>query len=400
MFSRGQLESLQTPCFVFDANELRQNFLDFSRALKGAWNEKSQVGYSVKTNPFPWVLDQARACGCMAEVVSDEEFSLALERGFSPDQIIFNGPVKGRDWFRFAVLSGGIVNIDSRREIRWIRELSEEGYRNLRVGVRANIDLERFCPGQTIGGSEPGRFGFCFEDGNLAWAIGELKAIEGVSVSGLHMHVTTYGRFPETYRVLASHAARIIEDYGLAADLSYVDMGGGYYGGGKRNEGRYEQYAQTIADELSGLDRERVALYVEPGGAVVCTPGYYVGRVVDVKDVRDTRFVVSELSRLNIDHEMKKTSYPLELFSDSVVTMKEQELCGFTCMESDRMCVLHDAPELAEGDIVLIRFAGAYSMSFTPGFFIETAPAVYAFEEGSFSLLRRGFEKVPPALLV
>lgn len=395
MFSREQLEGLDTPCYIFDTEELEKNFLDFSRALIESWGQRSCVGYSVKTNPFPWILDEARKCGCMAEVVSDEEYYLALSRGFSPDQIIFNGPVKGKEWFRFAVRNGSVVNVDSRREIRWLRELSDEGDTDIRVGVRANIDLERFCPGQTIGGSEPGRFGFCYEDGDLAWAINEVRGIPGARVVGLHMHVTTYGRFPETYRVLASHASRIIDDYALAEDLAYVDMGGGYYGGGSRNEGKYEEYARAISEELSGIDRNRVSLYVEPGGAVICTPGYYVGRVVDAKDVRGTRFVVSELSRLNIDHEMKKTSYPYVIYASSNENKAEQELCGFTCMESDRMCVLHNEPELSEGDFILIRFAGAYSMSFTPGFFIEGAPAVYAYGNGRFEMLRSSFSEVP-----
>ena len=398
MFTRDQLEGLQTPCFIFDTAELEKNFQDFGEALEKVWGNRSCVGYSVKTNPFPWILDEARACGCMAEVVSDDEYHLALSRGYSPEEIIFNGPVKGREWFRYAVLNGSVVNVDSRREIRWLRELSEEGNTDLRVGVRANIDLERFCPGQTIGGSEPGRFGFCYEDGDLGHAIDQIREIPGATVTGLHMHVTTYGRFPDTYRVLASHAARIIEDYSLTSDLDYVDMGGGYYGGGRRNEGRYEEYARAISEELADVDRERVALYVEPGGAVVCTPGYYVGRVIDAKDVRGTRFVVSELSRLNIDHEMKKTSYSMELLTASRRTVSKQELCGFTCMESDRMCKLSDRAELAEGDIVLIKFAGAYSMSFSPGFFIEGAPAVYSYKNGLFELLRPRFNEMPPVV--
>lgn len=69
--------------------------------------------------------------------------------------------------------------------------------------------------------------------------------------------------------------------------------------------------------------------------------------------------------------------------------LARQVLCGFTCMESDRLCVLEDKPELAVGDVLLIDFAGAYSMSFTPGFFIEHAPAVYARDEqGTCTLIR------------
>ena len=64
-------------------------------------------------------------------------------------------------------------------------------------------------------------------------------------------------------------------------------------------------------------------------------------------------------------------------------------------MESDRMCVLYDEPELSEG-YVLIRNAGAYSMSFTPNFFIEHPPSVYVYSNKEFIEVREGFARKPP----
>lgn len=396
MFSREQLEQLQSPCFIFDEKELRSNFTDFTTALREKWSRNAYVGYSVKTNPFPWVLEIARDCGCYAEVVSDDEYHLALRCGFSPTTIIFNGPVKGREWFDFAIKRGSVVNIDSSRELRWVREIAGEGIDPINVGVRVNIDLEKYCPGQTIGGDEPGRFGFSYEDGEAGRVIAELKSISNVDIAGLHMHVTTYGRLPRAYEVLSSFAAKIIEEYDIRSTLRYVDMGGGYYGGGIQNAGRYEEYANIIAKTLSPVcDASKVTLFVEPGGAVVCTPGYYLGRVVDAKDVRGQRFVVTELSRLNIDHEMKKTAYAHVLYTSKTNSIDSQILCGFTCMESDRLCELTDEAELLEGDLILIKYAGAYSMSFTPGFFIEHAPAVYSYDSGEFAIRRELFSEVP-----
>lgn len=389
MFSKEELVWLQTPCFIFDENELKGNFSSFSRALHSSWGSNSKVCYSVKTNPFPWILEKAKECGCLAEVVSDDEYDLAISCGFSPSDIVFNGPVKGRRCFEYALTHGSVVNVDSQRELRWLSEIAESSSFKIKVGIRANIDLEKFCPGQTIGGSEPGRFGFSYEDGEVAAVLSRIKAMGNVAIAGLHMHVTTYGREPYAYRVLAQHAVRIIQENSIEDSIEYVDMGGGYFGGGSQNEGRYEAYAAEISAELRRVcDPSVVSLYVEPGGAVVCTPGYYVGRVVDTKDVRGYRFVVSELSRLNIDHEMKKTSYAHVLYTKESCLIDRQILCGFTCMESDRLCVLENEPELKEGDIVLVRFAGAYSMSFTPGFFIEHAPAVYAYHDGGFENLR------------
>ena len=400
-----ELDKLQTPCFIFDEEGLKANFNDFNKALHTIWGDNSCVAYSVKTNPFPWILQCAKSCGCMAEVVSDEEYSLALDEGFSPKEIIFNGPIKGKEWFIWALKHGSIVNLDSEREVRWLEELAtslkaqgEEGEKTLSsmlVGVRANIDLDSFVPGETITGKNKGRFGFSYEGGNLAQVIARLQAA-GVVIAGLHMHVTTLSRSQKVYEVLASHAAKIIVENDLGDTLRFVDMGGGFYGGGEANLGAYDEYAKTITKELNDVcDADKVALYVEPGGAVVCTPGYYLGRIIDTKDVLGKRFVVSELSRINVDHEMKKTAYAHMLHTQKEETYPEQVLCGYTCMESDRMCVLYDEPELSEGDMVLIRNAGAYSMSFTPNFFIQYPPAVYVKTQDGFVQVRKPFDKIP-----
>lgn len=391
------LDKLHTPCFIFDEDELRTNFADFSRSLSNAWGRNSSVAYSVKTNPFPWILSCARESGCMAEVVSDEEYALALDEGFDPPEIIFNGPIKGREWFFYAIEHGSVVNIDSHREVRWLLGAAKsKPEKKLSIGVRVNIDLEHFCPGETVTGENKGRFGFSYESGEAANVIDSLRTA-GVEVAGLHMHVTTRSRSQKVYSVLASHAAKIIEESNLGESLRFVDIGGGFYGGGPKNIGAYDAYAETISTELKTVcDPARVSIYVEPGGAVICTPGYYLGRVVDTKDVLGKRFVVSELSRINIDHEMKKTSYVHELHTAKDNVYASQVLCGYTCMESDRMCVLEDEPELSEGDLILVRYAGAYSMSFTPSMFIEYPPAVYSFKGDEYTLLRAPFDRLPP----
>ena len=399
------LSDLSTPCFVFDDKQLRDNFCDFIDALKTRWSPKSVVAYSVKTNPLAWILETACETGCWAEVVSDEEYDWACACGFSPQQIVFNGPIKGRDHFFAALLEGSVVNVDSERELVWLEEYAQTDNPLARVGIRVNIDLESFCPGETVTGATGGRFGFCYENGEFDRVLLRVQAIGfRVQCAGLHLHVTTRSRSVEVYRVLAAHAARIVRDNALA--LSYIDIGGGFFGGGPANIGAYERYVEAIAEELVEVcDPQITALIVEPGGAVVCTPGIYVGRVLDVKDTTVDRFVVTELSRINIDHEMKKDSYVHTLLSSDGIFLStsageaaatpadsipdrsairpqkdRQVLCGYTCMESDRLCVLRDEAELRVGDVVIIHHAGAYSMSFTPDFFIERPAVVYVRE--------------------
>ena len=137
-------EDLRTPCFLLDADELKANYRDFADAL-GKHFRAPRVAYSVKTNAHPAVLSALREAGAAAEVVSDTEYRLARALGFR--DIIFNGPVKGAACFREALESGCIVNIDSKRELDWLRELSVDG--RYAVGLRVNVSLPELsfpCP--------------------------------------------------------------------------------------------------------------------------------------------------------------------------------------------------------------------------------------------------------------
>lgn len=385
MITLPLLKEMQTPAFLFDESELRANFNDFNVALQKAWSSNSCVAYSVKTNHIPWVLKVAREEGCKAEVVSDDEYELALSCGFKPEQLVFNGPVKGRSCFEYAITHKSYVNIDSAREIRWAIELAQTDI-NVNLGIRANILLEKYCPGECLSDEHHGRFGFSYESGELTRVIKHLQE-NNVEINGLHMHVTTRTRSLKVYDTLSKYAARIIQELDL--DLDYVDIGGGFFGGGPQNAGAYDDYALIIAKNLrKACDPSTTDIITEPGGAVVCTPGYYIGRVIDTKKIMDEHYVVTELSRINIDHEMKKDAYNLSFFTTSNEMSHNQIICGYTCMDSDRLCTLEYAPSFEEGDFIVVNFAGAYSCTFTPEMFIWYPPAIYKILDGKLECLR------------
>lgn len=52
-----------------------------------------RVGYSVKTNPRPELLQEALRCGFYAECISNGEVQASLRAGFAPERVIYNGPV-------------------------------------------------------------------------------------------------------------------------------------------------------------------------------------------------------------------------------------------------------------------------------------------------------------------
>ena len=128
---------LPTPCYIFDEAEFGRGIDGFKEALLTRFADVA-IGYSVKTNSLPYALRQARLHGCMAEVVSHDEYQLARLCGFEPREIIYNGPMKSRETFVEAIQGGAIVNLETKRELEWLAAMPAG--RTYNVGIRLNIN--------------------------------------------------------------------------------------------------------------------------------------------------------------------------------------------------------------------------------------------------------------------
>lgn len=374
----------KTPCFILDKVDLDKNLKALKRALESHWS-RYIIGYSFKTNSLPWLITYIKKEGCYAEVVSDTEYALADRLGYRPDTIIFNGPVKSRSFFEKALTQGSVVNIDSHRELEWLYDIQASVSTSLSIGLRVNYDLEKEFPGGTISGINGGRFGFNIENGEFEKALLKIREMKHVKIAGLHMHVSTRLRNNDIYKNLTKTALFLAEKYNL--DLSYIDIGGGFFAGGTKRED-FEGYIRTIVAVL----KERytpgdLTLIVEPGASLIASPISFVTKVVDVKDTPYNRFVITDGSRLNIDSFMSKSSYSYRLVSSGTRKISSQVVCGYTCMENDRIMTLKDEVELKEGNYLIYDCAGSYTMCFNP-LFIEYLPTVFLKDGDEYLCIR------------
>lgn len=388
--SWNSVSTPETPAFVVDEAGLERQLALFANAMREVW-PTGIVAYSVKTNPLPWIVAWMAQHGAWAEVVSDDEYALALALGHRPEAIVFNGPVKSRGMLVRALDGDGIVNLDSRREVRWAAELA--GLRppgSVKVGIRLNWDVYKDCiPGDIDSGAEGMRFGFHVANGDAREVIEQLRAA-GVVINGLHLHATSVSRSLRGYESAARVAVETIREYQL--DLSFVDVGGGFFGGHHPDFPTPTKYLTCIRDILADVvDPAQTRLVIEPGAALVAEPIDFHTSVIDVKPVHDHLVVVTDGSRTNIDPFLQKTSYVHELVSPSEPTPTPQIVSGFTCLDYDRIMTVRGAPRLAEGDGVIYRRVGSYTMALNP-LFINFYPRVYLRRrDGSLELIRQSW---------
>lgn len=374
--------NLHTPCFVLDQGALDANLQCAADAVQTYW-KNTIIGYSYKTNSLPWLISYLKSKGVYAEVVSEAEYRLAQAIGYVGDHILFNGPIKPRAIFLEAMQQGSIVNIDSAQELLYLEELSHD--RQYSVGIRVNFDLETACPDQTTSGAAGGRFGFSFETGALGEAIEKIQSFPHVKLAGLHMHVSSKTRSLEVYRTLSQMACTVSRQYGL--DLEYVDIGGGFFGG-LPTKPSFSDYLSVISGELEKqFDQNKVTLILEPGAALVASAFSYICTVTDVKDTKIDRFVVTNGSRIHVDPIMHKESYFYELDTSNESKFPHQTICGFTCMENDRLFELSDQTELSVGDHIILDKVGSYTLCLAP-LFIDYFPPIYLQTGKIFSTIR------------
>ena len=374
-----RIASLPTPFFLVRESLLAENIGGFRRALDQLW-PNSRIAYSVKTNALPWILRWMLSHGVDAEVVSDQEYELARLCGFPPQRIVFNGPVKGRETLRAALEGGATVNLDSASDLDAVSKPDSV------IGLRLNVDPVLFDPCD-VGYQEDGfRFGYSEETGAFASALDRLSAVMDIRQIGLHVHVNSVTRSPRVYAAAAAFAARIIQKYGLTP--AYVDIGGGFFGGvpGKTTP---EEYISVIREALlPAVNPSRTALILEPGSAAVGSAVELHTSVLDVKDTVHARIVTTDGSRIHIDPLWLKKSYLFTTDADRPPCAR-QVVCGYTCMDHDRLMVIENQPELAPGHRIVYHRVGNYTVTFG-GPFIRPFPPVYAeAADGSLSLVRR-----------
>ena len=379
---------MNTPYFLISESSLKNNINAFKEALNKYW-PNSEIAFSIKTNSLPWLLKYFKEQQIIVEAVSMEEYKLAEMCGFSGKEIVFNGPIKKIDDLEIAFNNGSIINLDSQNDLNYLIE--KKPYQNGNIGVRVNINTDIFNS-EDVGYVEDGfRFGYAYENGEFEKVIKTIRKIYGDIRIGLHLHCNSVTRSVDVYRKLSQYAARLISKYDLK--LSFIDIGGGFFGGveGKPTP---EEYIYTISEELKSIvDINETKLLIEPGSAIIASVVDLYTSVIDVKQTTKAHIVTTDGSRIQIDPLWKKQSYLYSIeIREERPTVNRQIVCGYTCMDHDRIMVVENEKQFNIGDKIIYHRVGAYTMTFG-GPFIQYFPDVYVQSGNKIELVRKRFDE-------
>ncbi len=101
-----------TPLFVYSENRIRTNVNLLKKAVQKHY-PNTRILFACKSNTNISILEVLRDEGVEIDVVSPGETFLALEAGFSPEEILYTGTSVREDELKYLLDAGIRLNIDS-----------------------------------------------------------------------------------------------------------------------------------------------------------------------------------------------------------------------------------------------------------------------------------------------
>jgi diaminopimelate decarboxylase len=386
-----------TPLYVYDGDMIR----DRCAAVADAF-PSFDVFYSVKANSSLGLAGFLRRMGAGAEIASGGELHLAREAGFDPLDIVFAGPGKTDREIEDAIVAGIFaINAESVREVERIARVSRLLGVPARVALRVNTTAGLSSPGVGSAGplhermaGGPSRFGIDEEKLNRVMEVWNRRAVDIVGV-----HVYTASQVLDADEIVENArrtvaVARVVEGI-TERPVASIDFGGGIGVPHYEDESPVDLPALGArVEEVFGPYAEADArLIIELGRYLVSDSGIFVSRVVELKESRGERFVITDGGvnqflrpvLMEVDHEARVVNR-LGSAGSSVARVG-----GPLCTPIDATAREMRVPDdIALDDLVGVFNAGAYGYSMSPLLFLShPTPAEVMVLDGEIVPLRK-----------
>jgi diaminopimelate decarboxylase len=369
-----------TPLYVLDPERVRENYRRFAAAFPDA-----HVMYAAKAHTGRAVLSTLLDVGADIECAAGGELQRAIEAGADPNTLRYTAVNPPQADLEYAVSlaadhPGLTITAGARDTFDRLAALGYDG----RVAIRVNPGIgtghhERVATGKDA------KFGIPRE--RVAAVAADVR--ERFDLVGIHAHIGS-GVLQED---IADHCRAIGRVADLAreagaADLEFVDIGGGF--------------GVPYREEVSPLDmtavgervREAVGdlparLALEPGRYIVADAELILTRVNTVKQADSTVVGVDASLATLVRPAMFGSYHPIRNVTAPDRESAPVSVGGPCCTSADVFCTDRPVARPERGDLLAIGMAGAYGYELASQFHSQPRPAEVAIDGENARVVRR-----------
>jgi diaminopimelate decarboxylase len=377
--------SFGTPTYVYSAGMIRERYLAYQAAFAGM---PHQVCYAVKANSNLAVLATLARLGAGFDIVSGGELFRVLKAGGNPATVVFSGVGKTPEEIRFALEHGvHSFNCESYAEIEVLNHTAGLCGKIAHIGLRVNPDVNPVTHEYISTGLRENKFGI---DMSAIEAAYEHAASQPhLRVTGVSCHIGSQmldsSPMVEAVERLVALALRL-QAKGMPID--HLDLGGGLGVQYQPNEST-PSIASAIASLRALVEPTGLKAVVEPGRSIVAEAGVLLTRVLYRKNNGGKEFVIVDAAMNDlIRPSLYKAFHDIVPVSTLDRPPMQVDIVGPVCESGDWLAKSRTLPELASGDLLAVKTAGAYGFGMSSNYNSRGRAAEVLIDGPNFQLVR------------
>jgi diaminopimelate decarboxylase len=294
-------------------------------------------------------------------VVSGGEYRRAIAAGVPSDKIVFSGVGKTEEEMRLA-LEGGLYqfNLESLSEAEMLSAVASSMGRTAPVGFRVNPDVGAGGHAKITTGAAENKFGIAIGEAIEAYA--RAAVLPRISVQGVAVHIGSQLTSLDPLKRAFRRVGELIAELRASGhDIAVADLGGGLgvpYDPDQPPPPSPEEYGEMVRRIAGGWNAR---LVFEPGRLIVGNAGVLLSRVIRVKPGATDPFVIVDAAMNDL---MRPALYDAWHRIEAVrpnSEMRVANVVGPVCETGDTFATARRMDEVAAGDLVVFRTAGAYA---------------------------------------
>lgn len=377
-------EQFGTPVYVYDGHKIEEQIAKMRSAFAGT---NLKIKYACKALTNVSIMKLMRKNGVDIDVVSMQEAHLAILAGYAPNQIQYTPSGVAFSEVQEAVEMGLRMNLDS---LPLLEKFGQTYGNSFPICLRINPHIMAGGTLKISTGHKDSKFGISIEQ---AEEINAIVQKYDLNVVGLHQHT---GSDFKNANVIIEAAEKLFDlTFKYFPNIQFIDLGSGFKVAYKEDDHVTDMeklgkgVVKVFNDFCEKIGRD-VELWFEPGKFLVSESGYLLARANVVKYSPERNFIGVDSGLNHLIRPMMYDAYH-EIINGSNIDGEEKEMydiVGYIC-ETDTFGKDRKLPKTKEGDIMVIKNAGAYGFSMASNYNSRFRPAEVLIYNGQTHLIRQ-----------
>ena len=352
-----------TPCFIYSQSLIQHAYQQYQQAVK---DHSALICYAVKANNNLSILAYFAQLGAGFDIVSGGELRRVMVAGGQPEKVVFSGVGKSKEDIQIALQYGiRCFNIESVSELFRINEIASAQNKIAPLALRVNPDVDAKTHRHITTGKKENKFGLPYDQALHIYQ--QAKSLSNIHIHGISCHIGSQLLDPEPISLATEKLLILLEKLNKnGIEIQEIDLGGGL--GVQYNNENVPTVSAYLQKTLAQLSSHQASLILAPGRSLIANAGVLLCRIEYLKKSTSKNFVVVNAAMNDLPRPaIYEAWHDIECISPNTASADAYDVVGPIC-ESTDVLGRHRQLKVQEGDVLMIRSAGAYCMSMSSNY--------------------------------